>query len=836
MMEMNMSQAFPHLTISIARLRRSACLWVFGWILGVGGLGWSGLVRAASADEQVDYLRDVKPILAAHCVTCHGAEKPRGGLRLDTAEAALAGGNLGETVVPGEPDESELLLSVLGEGATDQMPLNRPPLSEAEIEVLRAWIAEGASSPAEEVASEAESAHWSFQPPKRTDPPEVQGASWVQNPIDQWILAPLERDGIAPSPEADRATLIRRLSIDLTGLPPTPEEVSAFLLDDRPDAYERLVDTLLASPHYGERWGRLWLVAARYADSNGYSIDAPREIWPYRDWVINALNQDLPFDQFTIDQLAGDLLPDSTLEQRIATGFHRNTQINQEGGIDREEFRVESIIDRVNTTSTVWMGLTVACAQCHDHKYDPISQQEYYELFAFLNQADEPTLPVATPEDVEKQEEVARQVAEYLAGIETDPKLLEEQKAWEMGLDTAGRQAQSQDVREAFDTVFQDRTAELNRPAFHAYIDQAETPAAKEHRKALQAIQADMPKIATTLVVRERREPRETRLLVMGDYTRPGDVVEPRVPSILPALEIEGDRPPNRLDLARWLVDPEHPLTARVTVNRIWQVYFGRGLVETDDDFGLQGTPPSHPELLDWLAREFVEGGWSLKGLHRLILTSKTYRQASHLRPDLAEIDPDNRRLARQSRLRLEAELIRDSALVASGLFHPEIGGPSVFPPQPDGVMNLGQMRRAWKADTGPDRYRRGMYTFFWRATPHPLLVGFDAPDSNQACTKRVRSNTPLQALMLLNDQMFIEFAQGLAGRVLELGPTDDAGRLEYAFQVCLARSPSRTEQARLQELLDGKRASQPAGEAEQDAWTTVARVLLNLDEFITRE
>ncbi|CAN5882270.1 DUF1553 domain-containing protein [soil metagenome] len=808
-----------------------------GWrILGLGLALGAGLAGSAEAGEPVDYLRDVKPILAAHCVDCHGEEKPRGRLRLDTAEGALAGGILGETIVPGEPEESELLLSVLGEGATDPMPLNRPPLSEEEIEILRSWIAEGASAPAEEVASVPQSKHWAFRPPSRPDLPTVEAEDRVQNPIDRFILAPLERDGIAPSDEADKVSLIRRVCLDVTGLPPTPEQVAAFLDDDRPDAFERLVDSLLASPHYGERWGRLWLDAARYADSNGYSIDAPREIWPYRDWVINALNNDLPFDDFAVDQLAGDLRPDATLENRVATGFHRNTQINQEGGIDREEFRVMSVIDRVNTTSTVFMGLTVGCAQCHDHKYDPISQQEYYELFAFLNNVDEPTLPVASPEDVEKQEEIARRVADYLGGIETDPALLQEQKAWEGGLDMAGRQAQSQEVREAFDTVFKVRSTALNRPAFAAYIEQAETPSAKEHREALAQIQAELPKIASTMVVRERREPRETYLLVMGDYTRPGDRVEPAVPSILPPLEVEPDRAPNRLDLARWLVSPEHPLTARVTVNRLWQAYFGRGLVETDDDFGLQGTPPSHPDLLDWLATEFVEQAWSLKAMHRLILTSATYRQGSHLRSDLAEIDPENRRLARQSRLRLEAELIRDSALVVSGLFHAEIGGPSVFPPQPDGVMNLGQMRRQWKADTDANRYRRGMYTYFWRATPHPLLVGFDAPDASLACTRRVRSNTPLQALMLLNDQAFFEFAQALASRVLEEGPSEDAGRLDLAFQLCLARLPEPVERARLQELLDQQRARSPAGEAEHSAWTLVARVLLNLDEFITRE
>ena len=714
------------------------------------------------------------------------------------------------------------------------MPLKRPPLAGAEVAVLRAWIVAGAPAPAAEVpATPPSKTHWAFVPPSRPAPPAVRRTEWVRNPIDRFILASLERDGIAPSPEADRETLIRRASLDLIGLPPTPAEVEAFLADGRPDAYERLVDRLLASPHYGERWARPWLDLARYADSNGYSIDAPRSIWSYRDWVIDALNRDMPFDAFATEQLAGDLLPNATLAQRVATGFHRNTPINQEGGIDREQFRIESILDRTSTTGTAFLGLTMGCCQCHDHKYDPISQEEYYRLFAFFNNADEPEIPVASPEEVAKRDEAEARIIAYLEGLwDREPPLRDRQRAWEEGLDMAGRQRQSQEVREASDTPFEKRSREKNRVVFAAFIDQA--PGMEAHRKALDAIRAGVPKFATTMVVRERSgTARETHLLVKGDFTRPGRVVAPGVPSVLPPLKESKDRA-DRKDLARWLFDPGHPLTARVAVNRIWQGHFGRGLVETENDFGTQGAPPMDADLLDWLATEFVRLGWSQKALHRLIVTSATYRRSSHARPDLESIDPGNRRLARQSRLRLDAELIRDAALASSGLLSPKIGGPSVFPPQPEGVNGFGQIRREWKADTGPDRYRRGLYTFFWRATPHPSLLAFDAPDATRACTRRERSNTPLQALTLLNDEAYIECARALAGRLLADRSLDDSARIDAAYRACLARRPTAAEKGRLVALLGEVRSEE--GSSERDAWETLARVVLNLDEFITRE
>jgi hypothetical protein len=725
----------------------------------------------ADPKSAIDYARDIQPILTNSCVKCHGPEKQRNGLRLDTAAGVREGGDSGPPVVPGDSAKSRLYLAITGAEDVVAMPPKEPRLTAAEIARIRAWIDQGAKYPAEEKVGTPGSkvTLWSLQPVKRPAVPSVRKGT-VRNPIDAFVLARLEKEGLKPSPEADRVTLLRRLALDLTGLPPTPEESDAFVKDRREDAYERQVDRLLASPHYGERWARHWLDLARYADSNGYSIDSPRSIWPYRDWVINALNRDLPFDKFTIEQLAGDLLPDATTEQMVATGFHRNTQINEEGGVDKEQFRVESVIDRVNTTGSVWLGLTVGCCQCHNHKFDPISQREYYQLFAFFNNQDEPNLSLET----------------------ADPK----------------------------------------------------------------------GKKVTTMVLQERATPRETHLLLGGDFTRPGARVSPGTPAVLPALpKHTGPGEPNRLDLARWLVAPENPLTARVAVNRVWGHYFGLGLVETENDFGTQGSPPSHPELLDWLAAEFVEQGWSLKALHKRIVTSATYRQSSAVRPDLETVDPRNRLLARQSRLRLEAEGVRDAALTSSGLLTPRIGGPSVFPPQPDGVSDFTQIKRKWMPSEGPDRYRRGLYTYFWRAAPHPALTAFDAPDAGTTCTRRNRSNTPLQALTLLNDAGFAEYAYGLAARVLRDGEKSEAGQVRRAFRLSLGREPAAAEAERLTAFLtkqqehyaehseEAKRllgGGGPAGKqlaelteasAERKAaLILLSRVLLNLDEFITRE
>ncbi len=804
---------------------------VGGWLAILGLVAGGSVSSRAHAMGPIDYAREVKPLLAKHCVGCHGATKPRGGLRLDTAEAARKGGKSGPAVVPGEPDDGTLLEALAGGGSIRKMPLNRPGLNEAQVQTLRDWIRQGAKAPANEVASVApEEVHWAFVAPKRPALPGVGLKEWPRNPIDTFILQRLEQAKLTPSPEADRVTLIRRLSLDLIGLPPTPAEVDAFLLDHRPDAYERVVDRLLASPHYGERWGRLWLDQARYADSNGFNIDAPRNIWKYRDWVIDALNRDLPYDRFVVEQVAGDLLPDSSKDQLVATGFHRNTLINQEGGIDLEQFRNESVHDRVSTTGTVFLGLTVGCAQCHDHKYDPISQKEYYRLFAFYNSCDEPELDFGTTEELTKRDAVDAQLKALEAELKAYlPTIEKTQPAWEKSLSKAAKDALKPELREILDLPTSRRNPVQQEALFAAY--KLQEPGAVERQNNIDALKARRPNLVATMIVRERSQPRESFVHVGGDFTRKGEVVTPGTPASLPPIATRNPGKPDRLDLARWLVDRRNPLTARVAVNRVWQEHFGRGLVETENDFGTQGSPPSHPELLDWLAVEFLSRGWSVKSLHRLIVTSATYRQASTARQELASVDPGNRLLGRMSRLRLDAELIRDSALFASGKLSGKVGGPSVFPPQPAGVMTLGQMTREWTPSKGEDRYRRGMYTFFWRATPHPSLMVFDAPESTRTCTRRPRSNTPLQALTLLNDEGFHELALALGERSRTSASTD-ADRLKHGVRFAIAREPSAREHAALTAVLNDEKARG----GEPAAWATIGRVLINLDEFLTRE
>jgi hypothetical protein len=796
----------------------------------------------------VDYVDEVKPILAQNCYRCHGADQQKHGLRLDTARTGLAGGQSGPAWEPGDSANS-LILRVLNGTHPDlsPMPYKREPLAASEIQRIADWIDAGATAPEDEQPQRVR--HWAFVPPERPIEPEVRQVDWVCNPIDRFVLARLESEDVQPSPKADRITLIRRLSLDLIGLPPTVEEVEAFLADTSPGAYERLVERLLASPHYGERWGRHWLDGARYADSNGYSIDSPRSIWPYRDWVIRAMNDDQPFDRFVIEQLAGDLLPDPTRAQRTATGFHRNTQINEEGGVDPEQFRIESVVDRVDTTATVFLGLTMACAQCHDHKFDPLSQKEYYEFFAFLNNSEEPRLEVAATEELKARDALLGEIRELESALkEQAEELPQDPPAWIEALKDAGNEGLDRAARAALSKPVESWSDKDRERVFDAFRGLDEAYARRQDE--VERMKRKLPRFPTTMVLEERKEPRPTYVHIKGDFTRLGAEVTPGVPSVLHLIgEAEGRL--NRLDLAEWLVDPDNPLTARVTVNRIWQRYFGVGLVATENDFGTQGAEPTHPELLDWLATEFIRQDWSMKAIHRLIVNSAAYRQSSDVRPDLKDQDPNNRWLARQNRLRLDAEIVRDVALRASGLLSEKIGGPGVHPPQPDGVMNLGQRQREWKADTGADRFRRGMYTFFWRATPHPALAVFDAPDSFSTCTRRLRSNTPLQALTLLNDRAFHEFAMGLGRRVLEAGPRSTEERLAHAFRLCLAREPAEVEQRRLRELLEAEMAflraepgqarellGENAGEdpVELAAWTLVSRVLLNLDETITRE
>jgi mono/diheme cytochrome c family protein len=806
------------------------------------------VTAAARADGPVDYSREVKPILRQNCVICHGAKVAKGKLRLDTAAGAIKGGASGPAVIPGKAADSLLIDAVKGNGM-ERMPLKGKALSPQQIEILAAWIEQGAKAPANEKPDVNPADHWAFKAPVRPPVPSVKDLAWPKNAIDCFILDRLDQDSIRPSPEADRVTLIRRLYLDLLGLPPTPAEVDAFVHDASPDAYEKLVDRLLASPHYGERWGRHWLDAARYADTHGFTIDAPREIWKYRDWVIDALNQDLPFDQFALWQMAGDMLPSATLEQKIATGFHRNTLINQEGGIDVEQFRVEAVADRVNTTATVFLGLTIGCARCHDHKFDPLTTKEYYQLFAFLNNQSEPSLPLASPDVAAKRQKIRDSINRIEE--ELDPQL----KEFVTKLPEADKAKLPKDLTSILN-LRPDQRTDKHRQTLSAYFKK-KGPEFKSKFDELDKLVKDEPKFPTTMVLQELPKPRETYVQLGGDFTRKGDKVGPGVPAILHPLDAK--KAPNRLDLARWLVERKNPLMARVMVNRLWQEYFGRGIVETENDFGTQGTPPSHPELLNWLAVEFMDRGWSLKQMHRLIVTSATYRQSSKARPDLREIDADNKLLARQTRLRLDAEIVRDNALAVSGLLSPHLGGPSVYPPQPEGIYQFTQVQRAWKASTGPDRYRRGLYTFLQRSAPYPGLTVFDAPDGTSTCTRRIRSNTPLQALTLLNDPAYLELARGLAARILREGPQDDAARIAWAFRLCLGREPTAREAQRLELFLKQQMAAfaespkearalllagavkgtpAPADSevATWAAWTAYARVLLNLDEFITRE
>jgi hypothetical protein len=729
--------------------------------------------------------QDAVAILRTNCLACHSEKNVTSGLSLETKESILKGGNRGP--------KTGLLLEAIRQTGDLKMPPGRK-LNDQQIATVEKWIATGMPMPDSlQKAKRPGADHWAYQPPKRFPEPPVKDPSWAKNPIDRFVLARLDAANLKPSPEAPKALLLRRVHLDITGLPPTPAELSEFLNDKRPDAYERVVDKLLASPHYGERWGRHWLDLARYADTDGYTIDAPRDIWKYRDWVIDAINKDMKFDQFIIEQIAGDLLPNPTIDQLIATGFHRNTPSNYEGGIDFEQYRVEAVADRVATTGAALLGLTIGCARCHDHKFDPISQREFYQIFAFYNNVDE----------VDKEADRKYFNKPFLE-IGTD-----EEKATFAAWEKEVYQIEG-DIRKREDMVTGDGDADPELKALREKLN--------AHRKA-------RPKLLRTMIMKELPEPRVSYIHLGGDFTRKGAVVKPGVLGVLNPLETTSANP-NRLDFAKWLVDKRNPLTARVTVNRMWQRYFGRGIVDSESDFGTQGEKPTHPELLDWLAMEFMDKGWSQKAMHRLIVTSATYRQSSAGNADVTLY-------ARQNRIRLDAEIIRDASLVASGLFTPTVGGPSVYPPIPAGANNVTQVKREWPTATGPDRYRRGAYTFFQRSAAHPALLVFDAPDASVSCTRRIRSNTPLQALIALNDESAIEFAEALGARMLKEAPADDAQRLRYGWQLTMSREPRADETDRMLRFIRTRRDSK---DDEPAVWTAVSRVLLNIDEFLTRQ
>ncbi len=812
-------------------------------------------LHAAAVTGSVDYGRDIRPILSENCFYCHGqdAGQRKGKLRLDT----LDGQRAKDAVIPGKPNDSEIIKRILTKDPDEQMP---PPdshrhLTDKQRDLLRRWITEGAPF----------DGHWAFSAPARPEEPKNRNATWARNPIDRFVAAKLDSYDLFPSPEAPKETLIRRVSLDLTGLPPEPEEIDAFLADQAPGAYERVVDRLLASVHYGERMALPWLDAARYADSNGFQQDGDTYQWVWRDWVVQALNANMPFDQFTIEQLAGDLLPEATREQKLATAFHRNGLLNGEGGNIAEEQRYVLLFDRVDVTATNWLGLTVACAQCHDHKYDPITQKDYYALLAAFNNVPEngtagritqkirsadPMLDLASPE------QKARKTEQEKALNAARDTLRKEQAAWQqrvlMGEAVISDEAiagllrrcptpeLSKDEQEQIRKHFEDQVAGGLEGQPKAKVQEAE--------RRLNELKDDYPMV----MVMSDAKPRDTHILERGNYESPKAKVAIDVPGFLPPLPPEAPR--NRLGLARWLVAKDQPLTARVIVNRMWQAFFGLGIVKTSEDFGIQSEAPLHRELLDWMAVELRDSGWDIKRLQRLIVTSATYRQASRVTPSLLEHDPENRLFARAPRFRLPAMLLRDQALAASGLLVRAIGGRPVYPYQPTDIWDSLAITKerdfSYPLSSGPDLYRRSLYTF-WRRTVAPANM-FDA-SQRQTCSVRTTStSTPLHALTTLNDPTFVEAARALATRVMGAAPEQ---RLALAFRRVLGRWPNETERALLAKSLDKQRARftdataaeafLAVGAAKRDqahdplqlaAYAAVCLGILNLDEAVSRQ
>jgi hypothetical protein len=1026
------------------------------------GLALMSLAPAAvAADEGIVFSRDIRPILSQNCFGCHGPDdkQRKAELRLDT-KGGLFNELGGQTpFVPFKADKSEALRRMASDDADERMP---PPqtgkrVSAAQLDLIRRWIAEGAKW----------SQHWSYLPPTRPAVPSVDRASHVRNAIDSFIAAKLEQEKLSQSPEADKIALLRRLSLDVIGLPPSSEEVDAFVADGSPNAYERQVERLLASPHFGERWGRQWLDAARYADSDGYEKDKSRQVWFYRDWVTDALNRDLPYDQFIIDQIAGDELPGATQDQIVATGFLRNSMLNEEGGVDPEQFRMEAMFDRVDAIGKSVLGLTIQCAQCHNHKYDPLTQEEYYRIFAFLNNDNEANVAVYTPDEQRRRADLFRRIHEIEAGLrhrdsnwpkrmaQWEERVRGDQPEWTVvrpeaadlvaggqkhylledgsilcqgyaptknaedftvtttvsnitgfrlellndpnlplggpGRSIKGTCALSEfEVRAApadapqkwnsvklvratadvnpaerpLERIFDDKSGKRrvtgpidfaidhklatawsvdngphrrNQPRKAVFVAEQPvsfpsgtvltfvlsqyhggwnsddnqtnnlgrfrlsvtnapnptadplpqnvrtllaTPAAqrtpgqvaalfsywrttvpewKAANDEIEALWQQHPEGSSQFVLSARAVDRMTHLLKRGDFLKPERTVSPGVPRFLHQLPAQA--PSTRLTFARWLADRRSPTTARAIVNRVWQGYFGIGLVGTSEDLGSQCESPSHPQLLDWLAVEFMDHGWSQKWLHRLIVTSATYRQTSRVTPEQYTRDPYNRLLARGPRFRVDAEIVRDIALETSGLLNPRLGGPSVFPPAPEFLFlpPASYGPKIWTEEHGADRYRRATYTFRYRSVPYPALQSFDAPNGDFSCVRRARSNTPLQALTTLNEPLFLECARAFAIKVLREGGTDPTQQLTYAFRRCLSRSPTDAEIATLTALyqkelkrfagheaaaaefaaVDSKNSESMPGKATADqlaAWTAVSRVLLNLDETITKE
>ena len=792
--------------------------------LGPGAV-WAGAPPAqASVPAVIEFNRDVRPILSDRCYACHGPDKNKrkADLRLDTRDGLLGTTGKPGVVVARKPDESELWRRISSNSADERMP---PPafakgLSDVDRQVLRRWIAQGAKW----------EGHWAFLPIGRPQPPAGDLKLKLKNPIDQFILQALGEHHLTPSPQADPITLMRRLRFDLTGLPPSVAEVDAFAADPSDQAYERVVDRLLASPEFGERMSMWWLDLVRYADSVGYHGDQPMSVYPFRDYVIKSFNENKPFDRFTIEQLAGDLLPAPTVEDKVASGYNRLGMMSAEGGVQPKEYLSKYIAERVRNVSGAWLGVTFGCCECHNHKYDPFTQRDFYSLEAFFADIEErglysgadhdgswgPRIKLPTPAQERERQRLASAIAAQRKIIET----------------TASSDAAPRAKHEAAVAEARNRLAALD----------AESKQLESH----------IPSTLMTVAV----TPRTIRVLGRGNWMdETGAVVQPAFPEVLAHPKPREERL-TRLDLARWLTSQENPLTARVFVNRMWKLFLGAGLSRKLDDQGSQGDWPSHPHLLDWLAGQFVDSGWDVKYTIKLIVMSGTYRQSSTLRADLAEVDPDNRWLARQGRFRLDAEMVRDSALKLAGLLSEKVGGPSVKPYQPRGYWAyLNFPPREWQNGTGNELYRRSLYTHWQRQYLHPAMLAFDAPGREECTADRPRSNTPLQSLVLMNDPEFVEAARTFAELSLIKGGKTTDERLNWAFRRAVSRWPADAERTVLVRLLDAHAAEYAKDKEAVDrllaigahpvasgvdrsalaAWTSVCRTLLNLHEAITR-
>ncbi len=796
------------------RIGPVAFFWSFLSLFGI-----PSLVFADGKNNQIKFNRDIRPILSNKCFACHGPDSTsrKADIRFDVEgdiKADLGGYRI---IAAGQPDKSEMIARITHPRVTRRMP---PPktgkeVTAEELALLKRWIKQGAKF----------EKHWSYAPPRRPKVPEVKDAKWCKNPIDDFILSRLEAEGLKPSARADRVTLIRRLHFDLTGLPPTPADVGSFLKDKSPEAYRKLVDRLLKSPHYSERMAMYWLDLVRYASTVGYHGDQEHNIAPYRDWVIKAFHDNMPFDQFTTEQLAGDLLPNSTVDQKIATGYNRLLQTTHEGGAQDGEYLAIYFADRVRNVSAVWMGATVGCAQCHNHKYDPYTAKDFYSLGAFFADVKErgafrapnssptkrkPEIQVTSPLDRLEAAKLQKQIQKLEGKIK--------------GADGVGEQ-----TRKAWKTELETLR--------------------KDH--------AAIAKRKLWTMVTQSVKPRTIRVLNRGDWMdKKGKIVAPAVPEVFEQIKTKKGQRASRLDLAKWLTSKDNPQTARVFVNRLWALYFGRGISKNLEDTGSQGSWPSHPELLDWLAKEFVEKGWDVKHMVRLMVLSNAYQQSSVPPKALLKRDPENELYARQSRFRLPAEMIRDNALAVSGLLVDRLGGPSARPYQPSGYYaHLNFPKRRYNPDRNNNQYRRGVYVHWQRQFLHPMLRAFDAPSREECTAQRSRSNTPLQALTLLNDPTFVEAARVFAARIIREGGKTPGEKIRWAWRAALSRNPSGREMAvvlRLQRTAE-QQFSQDAKAAERlvsvglaprpesisardlAAWTTVARAILNLNETITR-